>query len=94
MYQQEARLYHNSAGCNPMHWKSMETSNWQNYSQLFPLAEILSAPGVAICEKADAVVGGIAAAAADGDDKDDDLPLSEWVRKIGCEVLGHYDYDT
>jgi transposase len=27
-------------------------------------------------------------------DDDDDLPLSEWVRKIDCGVLGQYDYDA
>jgi hypothetical protein len=28
------------------------------------------------------------------DDDDDDLPLSEWVRKVDCGVLGQYDYDA
>jgi hypothetical protein len=58
---------------------------------------MLSAPGVAVGENADAVAGEIAAAADNDDDDDDkvgDLPLSEWVGNIGCDVLGHYDYDT
>jgi uncharacterized protein YuzB (UPF0349 family) len=36
------------------------------------------------------MVAGEAATAAADDDDDDDLPLSEWVRKTGCDV-GHYD---
>jgi hypothetical protein len=36
MHQEEARSCHDTAGCSRMHCKSMETSNGQNYLQLFP----------------------------------------------------------
>jgi hypothetical protein len=28
----------------------------------------------------------------DIDYDDDHLPLSDWVQKVGCGILGHYDY--
>jgi hypothetical protein len=54
----------------------------------FRHAGILSAQGVNVNENEDDVEVEAATAAAD-----DDLPLSKWVRKIDCDVLGHYDYD-
>jgi hypothetical protein len=51
---------------------------------------ILSAQGVNVTKNEDDVEVEAATAAAAADD---DLPLSEWVRKIDCDVLGHYDYD-
>ena len=53
-------------------------------------AGVLSAQGLDISENEDAVTGEVATAAAAAAN----LPLSEWVQKIGFDVVGHHDYDT
>ena len=57
-------------------------------------AGVLSAQGLDISENEDAVTGEVATTAAADDDKNDDLPLLEWVWRIGFDDVGHCDYDT
>jgi hypothetical protein len=58
----------------------------------FHHAGILSAQGVNVTENEDDFeVETVTAAAADDDDY---LPLFEWVRKNGCDVLGRREYDA
>jgi hypothetical protein len=89
MQREKASSCCSTAGQNPKLSKGMETGNTDRTLQLFLHAGILSAYGVTISENEDDIKVEAATAAAD----DDDLLLSQWVRKIDCDILGDFDYD-
>jgi hypothetical protein len=67
--------------------KSIETSE-RCIHNCFRHAGILSEQRVNVTENEDDIEVEATTTAAAAADDDDNLPLSEWVRKTGCDVLG------